>query len=236
MQVQQLITDVRNELVESNAGFWTDTELLALANRAERDYANKTRCLEGKAYLSTIQGQQDYLLPANFLSVIDIFFNSPNTTSGVAVWRKLNIVSLDKESQLNQNFASGDTTLQGTPIRCWIWNKALYFDPPPNISASSNILMFFKAKPIPLVSSTDTINLDDSLSEAINNFMLWKAWKKEQEDSKAAEYQAAYEQNVRHGLRWVKLQDLGNRKRLDLDSPIGFGASQSGFNPFSPNA
>jgi uncharacterized protein DUF6682 len=234
MQIQTIITDVRNELVEANAGFWTDTELLALANRAERDFVQKTRCLEGKAYLSTVLGQQDYLLPNNFLSVIDIFFNTPNTTSGVAVWQKLEIVSLDKQSQLNQNFASGDPSLQGTPVRCFIWNKSLYFDPPPNLTASSNVLMFFKAKPIPMAANTDPINLDDSLSEAINNFVMWKAWKKEQEDAKAAEYQAAFEMNVKQGLRWVKLQDLGNRKRLDLDSPIGFGTSASGFNPFSP--
>lgn len=232
MQISQIITDVRNELVEASAGFWTDTEFLALANRAEADFVQKTRCMEGKVFLSTVLGQQDYLLPNQFLSAIDVFFNTPNATTGAAVWQKLNIVSLDKESQLNQNFASGDTTLQGTPIRCFIWNRAIYFDPPPNLSASSNVLLFFKSKPIPMTSTSASINIDDTLAEAINNFIMWKAWKKEQEDVKAADYEAKYKEMVRQGLRWVKLQDLGNRKRLDLDSPIGFGASSSGFNPF----
>lgn len=235
MLVSDIISDVRSELVEANAGFWTDTELLALANRAEKDFVQKTRCMEGKVYLSTVLGQQDYPLPNNFLSAIDVFFNTPNTTSGVAVWQKLDIVSLDKESQLNQNFASGDPSLQGTPRRCFIWNRSLYFDPPPNITASANVLMFFKAKPIPMVTTGGSINIDDSLSEAINNFVMWKALKKDQEPVPAAEYEQHYKEMVRQGLRWVKLQDLGNRKRLDLDSPIGFGASESGFNPFTPN-
>lgn len=236
MQISQIIADVRSELVEANAGFWTDAELLALANRAEKDFAQKTRCMEGKVYLSTVLGQQDYLLPNNFLSAIDIFFNNPNTTTGVSVWQKLNIISLDKESQLNENFASSDSSLQGTPSRCFIWNRSLYFDPPPNITSSSNVLMFFKAKPIPMATTSGSINIDDSLSEAIHEFIMWKALKKDQEFAAATEHKDAYTEMLRQGLRWVKLQDLGNRKRLDLDSPIGFGATEAGFNPFTPNA
>lgn len=235
MQIQEIITDVRSELVEANAGFWSESELLALANRAEKDFAQKTRCLEGKAFLSTVQGQQDYLLPANVLSMIDIFFNTPNTTTGVAVWQKLDMISLDKESQLNQNFASGDPSLQGTPIRCFLWNKSIWFDPIPNVSASSNVLLFFKAKPIKMINITDSINIDDTLAEAIHEFVMWKALKKDQEFTAAVEHRDAYAEMVRQGLRWVKLQDLGNRKRLDLESPIGFGATDSGFNPFTPN-
>lgn len=235
MQISEIITDVRSELVEANAGFWTDSELLALANRAEKDFVQKTRCMEGKIYLSTVLGQQDYLLPNQFLSAIDIFFNTPNTTTGVAVWQKLMIISLDKASQLNENFASGDPQLQGTPTRCFIWNRSLYFDPPPNITASSNVLLFFKSKPIPMSATSSPINIDDSLSEAIHEFMMWKALKKDQEYDIADEHKADYQEMIRQGLRWVKLQDLGNRKRLDLDSPIGFGASQDGFNPFTPN-
>lgn len=235
MQISEIIADVRSELVEANAGFWTDTELLALANRAEKDFAQKTRCVEGKAYLSTVQGQQDYLLPNNFLSAIEGFFNTPNTTTGVPVWQHLTIVSLDKESQLNQNFASSDPSLQGAPTRCFIWTRSLYFDPTPNVTASSNVLLFFKAKPIKMASTSSSINIDDSLSEAIHEFVMWKALKKDQEYSAAAEHENAYKEMIRQGLRWVKLQDLGNRKRLDLESPIGFGASSSGFNPFTPN-
>lgn len=236
MKVSEIIADVRSELVEANAGFWTDAELLALANRAEKDFAQKTRCLEGKAYLSTVLGQQDYPLPNQFLSAIEGFFNTPNTTTGVPVWQHLTIVSLDKQSQLNENFASSDVTLQGSPVRCFIWNRSLYFDPPPNITASSNVLLFFKAKPTPMANTACDITIDDSLSEAIHEFIMWKALKKDQEFDAANEHKDAYKEMLRQGLRWVKLQDLGNRKRLDLESPIGFGASSSGFNPFTPNA
>jgi len=230
MQVSQIITDVRNELVEANASYWSDTELLTLASRAERDFVQKTRCLEGKATLTLVAGQQDYTLPSNWLSAMAVFVNVPNGST--PVWQRIEATNLEKESQINQDHPSSDSTLRGTPMRYWIWNKSIYFDPIPDAVAATQVLMFFKAKPITFVSTSDSINVDDSLSEAINNFMLWKAWKKEQESDKAAEYQALYEENVRQGHRYMKKQSGDQRFRLDIESNRNFGSGAAGFNPF----
>jgi hypothetical protein len=229
MKLNSLLTDVRNELVEASASFWSDTELIALANRAERDFVQKTRCLEGKVTISTIVGQPDYPLPANWLSALAIFINTPSTT-GTPSWARLTPSNLEKESQVNANFLATDSTVLGVPHSYMIWNKSLYLDNVPD--AAYTITMFFKAKPIPMIVTTDEINIDDSLSEAINNFILWKAWKKEQEQGNANEAMVLYLDNVKQGHRWVKKQSGDQRFRLDIESPRNFGAGASGFNPF----
>jgi len=229
MQISSIISDVRSELVESSASFWSDAELLALANRAERDFVQKTRCLDDKAYLSTTAGQQDYPLPSNWLSAQAVFCNVSATST--PQWVRVSAINLEKETQMNENFNSSDTTLRSTPNRYWLLGQSINFDPIPNVG-SSNILMFFKSKPIPMVFTTDSINIDDSLSEAINNFILWKSWKKEQEDGKAAEYKDLYDESVRQGHRYVKKTAGDERKRLDIESNRGFDAGSRGFNPF----
>lgn len=230
MLVSQLITDVRRELVEGNASFWSDAELLRLFNRAESDFVQKTRCLEGKATLTLVAGQQDYTLPSNWVSAQALFVNVPN--GATPVWQRIYPTNLEKASQINQNHPSSASDLRGTPTRYWIWNKSIYFDPIPNAVEATQVLMFFKAKPTAATASSDSVNIDDSLSEALNNFMLWKAWKKEQEEEKAEYYRALYEENVKQGLRFVKRMAGDERKRLDIESPVDFNAGPSGSNPF----
>jgi hypothetical protein len=229
MRASEIISDVRSELVEASASFWSDAELLALANRAEKDYVKKVRSLTSKAYLSTVAGQQDYPLPSNFLGSLVVFCNVSTDTT--PQWVRVNSTNLEKETQMNEDFNSSDSNLRSDPNRYWLVGRNIYFDPIPNVG-SSNILMFFKSKPIPMVAASDSINIDDSESEAINEFMLWKAWKKEQEDDKASEHRQLYEECVREGRRAVKLMAGDLRNRLDIDSNRGFDVGNRGFNPF----
>lgn len=233
MIAQTIITDARRELIEISASYWTDAEFLRHINRAELDFTNKTRILEDTAQLSLTQGRLDYPLPQNWVSAKAVFFKIVDPTSGTFRWKRLYPTNLEKNSQQRPNFLSTEVDNQGTPNRYWIWNRSLWLDRSPDATNATTLLLFYKSKPIALTLVTQSINLDDSLSEAITAYILWKAWAKEQEADNAAEQKLEYDRYVAEGRKWVKKQSGDQRNRIDIDSPIPFDGSSNDNNPLS---
>lgn len=229
MQAQIIITDVRRELVEISPAYWSDTELLRHLNRCELDYSNKTRILEDTAQLSLTQGRINYPLPQNWMSARAIFFKIVNS-DGTFRWKRIYPSNLEKTAQMRPNFLSTETDNQGTPARYWIWRKELWLDRAPDADNATTLLLFFKSKPIPLTAATQEINLDDSLSEAIFEYIMWKALRKEQEFDAADEHKLEYDRYVAEGRKWVKKQSGDQRNRIDIDSAIPFDGASNDFN------
>jgi hypothetical protein len=231
MLLSTLLIDARRELLEINPSFWSDAELLRHANRAELDYANRTRCLESSAYTTLVQGQTDYPLPSDCISVRGMMHNIPNT-DGRDNWRRIYPTNLEKVMQEVPNFLSDEVDDQGGNQRYWIWNNTLYVHPAPDADNATQIWLYYKSKPTPLTLTSDSINLPEELSEAIVEFILWKAWSKEEEDDKADEHHAEYLRCIGEGRKWVKKHSSDQRWKSDIDSPIGFNMGIPGWNPF----
>jgi len=232
MQAQILINDARRELVETAAAFWTDAELLRHLNRAELDFVNKTRILEDTAQVSLTQGRLDYPLPSNWLSAKAVFFKIVNS-DGTFRWKRIYPSNLEKTAQQRPNFMNTETDNQGTPQRYWIWGRSLWLDKAPDANNATYLLLFFKSKPISLTLVTQEINLDDSLSEALTAYILWKAWTKEQEFDRADAQQLIYDRYVAEGRKWVKKQSGDQRNRIDIDSPVPFDGDYDPNHPLS---
>lgn len=232
MQAQTILTDVRRELIESTAAYWSDAELLRHLNRGELDFSNKTHILEDTAQLSLIQGRLDYPLPANWLSAKAVFFKIVNT-DGTFRWKRLYPTNLEKNAQQQPNFMNTTDANQGTPQRYWVWNRSLWLDKAPDALNSTYLLLFYKSKPIALTAATQQINLDDSLSEALFEYIMWKALRKEQEFDAADEHKLEYDRYVAEGRKWVKKQSGDQRNRIDIDSPIPFDGATNETNPLS---
>lgn len=218
MQAQELIDSVRRELVESGAAFWQDSELLDLVNAAERAINADVRFMEDKTQLYTVSGQQSYPLPDNWLSTHKVFYN--DVRDGVNNWVTLEASNLEKRSQEDSNIFDTSSTNLGTPSKYWVWGNEIYLSPIPD--TVSTILMFYKSKPISITSATEQINLDDSMSDGIRAYMLWKAWKKEKEAELALEAKAEYMEWVGKARRYMKKQANDQRRKIDIVSPSQF--------------
>lgn len=231
MQASELITQIRSELVEPIAGFWTETELLGWINRAESDFVNRTRILEDKDTTSTIQGITEYPLPSNCLSIRGVLYNELSSSNSPN-WIRLIPTNLEKTMQQAPNFLSTDVNAQNIPRSYMVWGRSLIVYPTPNLTGSDNLVLYYKAKPIPLQYVTDQLNLDDSLREAVIAYVLWKAWQKGKEGDEADKQAMIYESYVKQGLRWVKKQSGDQRYRIDISSPTPFeGPFENRFNP-----
>lgn len=230
MQAQTILTDVRRELLEISAAFWTDAEFLRHLNRCELDFSNKTRMGEDTATLSLTQGRIDYTLPSNWYSARAVFLKEEND-DGTYSWKRLYPSNLEKIAQQTPNFYNTTIDNQGRPTRYWIWNKSLWLDRAPDENNATTLLLFYKSKPIPLTAVTQEINLDDSLAEAIFEYIMWKALRKEKEFETAAEHKLEYDRYVAEGRKWVKKQSGDQRYRIDIDS---FVPLDGPTNPMSP--
>lgn len=220
MLASDIISDVRLELQENSASFWTDAELLTYLNRGELDFSNRVRGLEATATVSTVIGQTEYPLPSNWLSSVALFYN--DIQNGIDSWKRLEVTDLQELSMQNPNFLSRETDQQGVPSRVYFWGRSLHLSTAPDVNGDGNIKMFYKAKPVPLTSTSQSINIDDSLSHALRHYILWKAWTKEKELQLAAEQRELYFAGVKDGLRHLKLQALNKTHNLDVRSTTPF--------------
>lgn len=228
MLASEIITDVRRELLEVSSGFWSDSELLRHLNRAEKDFVSRTHLLEDQAFLTTTVGTMDYELPDNWLSAKLVLFNSKEDPTDKDAWKRLRPTSLEKMGQENENFLQNDTNTLATPEQYWIWNKRVYLYPVPRNSNAGDLYLFFQGKPIPITVLTQSINIDDSLSEALNAYVLWKAWSKSKETALAEEQKAIYAEYIGQGRRWAKRRSGDQRSKFDIQSATPFGE----LNPF----
>lgn len=233
MQASEIITDVRRELLETSGAFWSDAELLRHLNRAEMDFVNRTRILEDKAFLTTTPGRADYPLPSNWLSARLVMFNEKQEETDDDAWRRVWPTSLEKKAQESPNFLNTTEDHRGTPRTYDIFGTDLYLTPSPRTSTSGDLFLFYHAKPIPITSTSQSINIDESLSEALNAYILWKAWSKSKETALAQDQLEIYSDYVRQGRRWKKRRTGDARNTFDITSPWGFSMTQSDLDRFT---
>jgi len=232
MLARQILNDVRRELLEfGGQNFWSDTELLRHLNRAELDFVNRTRLLEDSAQISLIQGRTDYPLPANWMSTRLVMHNLPDPT-GNPQWTRIYPSNLEKIAQEHPNFLNSSTTAQGRPSRYYIWGNILNVVPAPDVTSSSTMMLFYKSKPIAIVDPDNQhVHIDDTLTEGLTAYILWKAWAKEKEMDLAESQKQTYFEYVAEGRRWLKKKSGDQRYSIDLDSPIALHGD-SGFSSF----
>lgn len=233
----EIVANIRAEVVEPNPAFFTNTALLNWMNAAQRNYVRRTRCLQNFATTSSVQGQADYPMPADWLGSEKIFYN--NIQGGVDNWIPLEPTSLEKLSQEHPNFLSSSSTLQGPPKQYYIVNKTLYVFPRPATSGQNDIYMFYESKPVAMTALTDNISIDDSLADGIEAYMLMKLYKMDGEDAASAAEKDRFDKEVGQGLKWKKKQLLDGKWKIDIQSfrPFNYGAStaatQNQLNPLN---
>lgn len=231
----ELVTLVRTQIIEPNPAFFTSTALLNLLNAGQKNYVRRTRVCQNFAQTSTVQGQADYPMPADWLGSEKVFYN--NIQGGVDNWYPLDPTSLEKLSQETPNFLSSAANSQGAPQKYYIINNTLFVYPRPVIGGTNNIFMFYESKPVTLTGLDDELSIDDSLADGLEAYLLWRMYKMDGEDQLAAEQQQRYMEEVGEGRKWKKKRLLDGKWKIDIQSYMPFSYSSvnpSGINGLNP--
>ena len=145
---QDIVNDVRAEVIEPSPTFFSNSRMLALVNLAQKEYVRKTRCLQNFAWTSTVQGTSAYPMPSDWLGSECIFWN--DVVDGQNNWRRVSPTSLEKMAQESPNFLSNDSQMLGKPQKYYIVGTTLYLFPRPQSSGSNDIYMYYQSREIPL--------------------------------------------------------------------------------------
>lgn len=232
MTGQDIVNACRAEVIEPNPAFFTQTTLLLWINNAQKNYVRRTRCLQNFATTSTVQGQADYPMPVDWLASEKVFWNDISLT-GISNWRPLTPTSVEKMAQESPNFLSTDSSMQGKPQKYYIVNQTLFIYPKPQVSGSNDIFMFYESKPITLLALTDSLSLDDSLSDGIEAYVLWKLWKMDQEKDLSDEQLQRFKDEIGQGLKWKKQRVLDGKWKIDIESFMPFNYSSVNGSAFN---
>lgn len=243
-----IVADLRSEFLEPSPTFVSQARMLALINQAQNNYVRLTRVLQSFAYTSTVQGQADYPMPADWLGSEKVFYNA--TVDGTTPnWRPLTPISLEKLGQQFPNFLSADPANQAQPRFCYVIGSTLYLYPRPAQDGFNDIFLFYEAKPIQLLTLSDSLSIDDSLYQGVRAYVLSKLWRQDNEDAKADREMSGdmkkpgnFENEVGNGFKWKNKRILDGKWQLDIQSYVpfsynGFGAtgnlSGNGANPLN---
>jgi hypothetical protein len=241
-----IVNDLRAEIIEPSPTFFSNTRLLYLINLAQREYVRLTRVLQSFAFTSSIQGQADYPMPTDWLGSEKVFYNM--TTDGTTPnWRPLDATNLEKLGQEYPNFLSTDSSMQGTPKFYYVIGSTLYIFPRPDTAIQNGIFMFYESKAPALSSLDDALSIDDSLYPGVRSYVLAKLWKQDNEDAKSKEEMSGDERNPGHfeveigrGRKWRNKRILDGKWKIDIQSPMGYtyggwgsDSTTNGLNPLN---
>lgn len=213
MKVKDIIQRVRRELLETAGAFWSDEELLDLINKAETELSHHIDVLEDTCYMSLEKGLNVYKLPANFLGVKAILLKDEKESK----WTKLNPSTINLMSRTNLSFLSTDEKSYGLPKHYFVWGDEIFFSPTPD--KEYTVYLFYKAIPFRKTSVEDELSFPDIFSEAIEEYVLWKAWKKEKELDLAKNSKTEFYESITKYKKFLKKRIETYRRQFYLDEP-----------------
>lgn len=213
---QDIVTDVRAEVIEPSPTFFSNARMLALINLAQKEYVRKTRCLQNFAWTSTVQGESAYPMPQDWLGSECIFWN--DVVEGRSNWRRVMPTSLEKMAQETPNFLSSDSQMLGKPQKYYIVGSTLYLFPRPELSGSNDIFMYYQSREIPLQTLNDPLSVDDSLAPGLRAYVLWKLWKQDQENELGEEQHQLFNEEIGFGIKWRNQRILDLKRKIDIES------------------
>lgn len=237
MTGNEIVTDLRSEILEPSPTFFSQARMLTLINLAQSEYVRNARVLQSFAYTSTVAGQADYPMPADWLGSEKVFFN--DTQDGVTPnWRPLEATNLEKLGQESPNFLSSSASVQGPPRKYYVVGTTLYIYPRPLVAGTSDLFLFYEAKPIALTTLNDSLSIDDTLYPGVRAYILAKLWKQDNELDRAKEEMDTFKEEIGKGRKWKNKRILDGKWKLDIQSPFGFTyggghGSLSGLNPLN---
>lgn len=228
MTGQEVVNDVRAEIVEPSPTFFSEARMLTLINLAQNEYVRRTRVLQSFAFTSTIQGQADYPMPSDWLGSEKVLYNFPN--AGIDAWRPLNATNIEKMGQESPNFLSSNISAQGVPSKYYVVGTTLYLYARPQSSGTNDLFLFYESKPIQLLSLSDQLSIDDSLYPGVRAYVLSKLWAQDNEEAKSDKQMEIFKEEIGRGFKWKNKRILDGKWKIDIESfvPYSYNSYNSG--------
>lgn len=152
-------TRLRMQLEETTAGVWDDANLRYHFNNGMRDVAKKadpTEMLKEYDFNSAV-GTRKYTLPTDFRRIRRLY------RGNTAMWR-----------EKTEDWSGVDVSATGTPVAYTTIGASIALRPVPSVAASMHLK--YQAWPSDITATGDTIPLPDDYLDALDQYVLAKAY------------------------------------------------------------
>lgn len=175
MQLSELRADVRAELDEDTAGFWTDAMLNRWINAGNLDIARRLEDLEATELQDSVASQANYDLPSDCLDykLKRVLYKNDGTNYEPLYWIdfvQLNSIEGDQSNTLT------DT---GKPLRFYLWENDIWLQPVPAAAVTDGLKLYYYKRPATLTEDTDTPEHQTQLHSLIVLYACYRGLKRD---------------------------------------------------------
>lgn len=183
MNLGDIIISVQRQFGDDTEAQITTEDITRWANDGQLEVARRTEALLFTFTESTVQGQREYPLPADFLRVNKV------TWSGL-------VLSRTSSADMDKSFPTRDVSpfRPGAPNSYYVRNRKIYLFPVPD--SVQDLVVEYNARPVSLVETDDQPSLPVEMHLDIVRYCLVRARELDGDRAGAKEAQAEFEARV----------------------------------------
>lgn len=160
MTLLDMIRRVSNAMGDEAQVFIEKPDIIDYCNDGQMDICRNTEILRTSGLISTVNGTEDYPLPADCINVKRVTFNL-SVLKELSI-EEINVIDPDRD-------IAGNT---GPPSYYNISGNRIHLYPIPNISAANNIKIFYAKTPVALVNDGDIPEIPSHMHEDIVTYAI----------------------------------------------------------------
>jgi len=179
-----VLSRVRDQLVETTAAFWSDAELYRYMTDAEREINNQVHCYVLSTAATSVTSTSGYTLPVDVLYLDRVSFD--NVPLKEVPRRGIDMMDMPGYGGTPQ---TGDPThyyRQGT--------DTVYLWPTPQRAAT--IQYVYTAEPAAIVTASTQFSVPANFHQPLQDYVLYRSFTKDQDQARSEWHKREYMQGV----------------------------------------
>lgn len=183
MTPDNVLSRVRDQLVEATAAFWSDAELYRYMSDAESEINNMVECYQTSTTTTTTTGTSAYTLATNCLMVTRMKYD------GVP------LKQIDKRERDALDMPGyGGTVQSGQPTHWYRYGDTAYLWPVP--ADAKDLEYDFVGQPAAITTASTAFSIPQLYHPQIQDYVLYRAFVKDQDQGRSEWHKREFMQGV----------------------------------------
>ena len=179
-----VLSRVRDQLVETTAAFWTDAELYRYMTDAEREINNQIHCYQLSTAATSVTAQSGYTLPSDCLYIHRV------TYDGVP----LREIDQRRGDTLDMP-GYGGSVQSGSPTHYYRYGTdMIYMWPTPVTTAP--VGYFYTGEPAAITTASTLFSIPANFHQPLQDYVLYRAFTKDQDQARSEWHKREYMQGI----------------------------------------
>jgi len=208
--VSEIATRIKDQFGDDQGGVITDARVMRWVNDAMRDIAVANNLFLVKATAAVVNGQAEYQVPSNILTLHSVKFQG----------RKLTGLS---QTEADEFQADGSAVPTGIPTHFWLFGNVLTLYPTPNLNDPNDLLVQYTRTPTEVTAVGNTPELPAQYHNRIVEYCIAQAAELDDDGDTYERKMNRFEVGVQ------KLKDNAEWEAHDVYPSITVGPADLGY-------